>query len=294
MNSHPILAWLFWDPERVVFTIPLINHPIVWYGIWFVFGFIFAYICLIPMIQRRLEGPQELKRERALIALDRLTWLVVIGTIVGARLGHVFLYDWPYYQHHLIEIFKVWRGGLASHGGTVGVIIALVVYRISYYKRFPEITFIGLLDMIAVPTAFTACCIRIGNFFNQEILGTESQHPWAIVFGHPADGSAVVSRHPVQLYEALAYLLLFFFLAYLWISRPKIKPGMLIGIFFILLFTARFFLEFFKLPQSFMVDESFLQTGQYLSLPFILLGIGLIIYGPQIDAWDRNFFTQRR
>jgi phosphatidylglycerol:prolipoprotein diacylglycerol transferase len=280
MHSHFTPAWLFWDPERIAFTLPFVGHPIAWYGIWFVIGFIFAYVCLIPMFQRKLLSK---KRDDALFILDRLTWLIVLGTIVGARLGHVFFYDWPYYSEHLPEIFKVWNGGLASHGGTIGVIIALLIFRFTYRLKFPEITFISLLDMIAVPTAFTACCIRMGNFFNQEILGIESTLPWAIVFGSPADGSSVVPRHPVQLYEGLAYLTIFFFLTYLWIKKPLIRPGMLVGLFFIFIFSSRFFLEFLKLPQTIEDTNVILQTGQLLSLPFIAFGFGLIYFGPKLE-----------
>lgn len=269
------LAWLYWNPDRVVVTLPFINHPIVWYGVWFVLGFIFAYICLIPMIQKKLHNHS---RQEAMAILDKLTWLVVCGTIVGARLGHVFFYDWDYIKNDPIEIFKVWNGGLASHGGTVGVIIALFVFRLLNRKKYPEITFICLLDLLAVPTAFAACCIRIGNFFNQEILGVASNVPWAIIFGSPADGSPIMPRHPVQLYEAASYLVTFILLFSLWYKKENLKDGLLIGLFFVLVFSSRFFIEFLKLPQSPNEVGAFIKTGQWLSVPFILVGFGFILY----------------
>lgn len=278
-----ILAWLIWNPDRIVFTIPGTNHPVVWYGVWFALGFIVGYLILVPMIQRRLLETRlglDTKSARQLAAqyVDRMTGLIVIGTIVGARLGHVFFYEWPRYQHNPIEIFQVWKGGLASHGATLGILLALFLYVYFSRKKFPEITFLTLLDIIVVPTAFAACCIRIGNFFNQEILGIPSSVPWAIIFGDPADGGAIVPRHPVQLYEAIVYFVTFIFLYSLWKFKGSfLRPGMLSGLFFILVFGSRFFLEFLKVPQSAMIDESFLQTGQYLSIPVILAGVLLLL-----------------
>lgn len=276
------LGWLYWNPERTLFTIPIINHPVVWYGLWFALGFIAGYILLIPIFMRQLSQTTQLPntpyrlKDLALFLVDRLTWFMVAGTLIGARLGHVFLYDWPYYKNNLSEIFKIWHGGLASHGGALGILIGLFLYQRTIRKQFPVFSFIALLDIIAVPTALVACCIRIGNFFNQEILGPPTTVPWAIIFGDPVDGGALVPRHPAQLYEAFAYLCIFVILWSLWYRHStKLKQGMLSGLFFIMLFGSRFALEFFKVPQSMIIDESFLQMGQYLSIPFIIAGIFL-------------------
>lgn len=286
MHDTSILAWLYWNPDRVAFTIPFINHPIVWYGIWFVAGLIGGYFLLIPMFQQRLEATRgEPGRAFALPLLDRLTWFVIAGVIIGARLGHVFFYEWSRYEDHLLDIFKVWNGGLASHGGVAGLLIALFFYQLSIRKKFPEFTFIALLDMLAVPSPFTSFCIRIGNFFNQEILGTPTTVPWAIIFGDAADGSAPQPLHPAQLYEALAYLLTFIFLYTLWrIKGLSLRPGVLIGLMFICIFGSRFFIEFVKAHQSTVIDESFLQMGQYLSLPFVIAGIFLCFYNKLITS----------
>lgn len=216
-------------------------------------------------------------RKLSTIFTDRLTWFVVIGTIVGARLGHVFFYDWPYYSEHPLEIVMIRKGGLASHGGTVGVCIGLYLFMLWNRKEFPDISLLRLIDTIAVPTAFTVCCIRIGNFFNQEILGINSSLPWAVVFGHSADGTPPSPRHPVQLYEAAAYLSTFFLLYALWKRYGiDLKGGVLSGLFFIFVFGSRFFIDFLKMPQSMIIDEHFLQMGQYLSIPFVIVGFALL------------------
>lgn len=276
-----LLAWLYWNPDRVAFYIPYFNHPIVWYGIWFVTGLIASYFILVPMFTQRLAAAHRPNPKAiAYSLLDRLTWFAVAGIIIGARLGHVFFYEWPRYQNNLLDIFKVWNGGLASHGGVAGIMIALYLYQRSIRKQYPELNFIALLDMLAVPAPLASFCIRMGNFFNQEILGTPTNMPWAIIFGDPADGSPVQPVHPAQLYEAIAYLFTFIFLYVLWRRKGlSLRPGLMIGLMFILIFGSRFFVEFFKAHLSSVIDESFLQMGQYLSIPFVLGGIALCFYG---------------
>lgn len=275
------LLYLHWNPDRIAFYIPYFHHPIAWYGLFFVFGFMVAYFIMLKLVQSKLNET----KENALFIVDRLTWFVIAGTIVGARLGHVFFYDFPRYKEHPLQILEIWKGGLASHGGAIGVLIALFFYTLYIKKKFPKIHFLTILDLIVIPTAFVGFCIRIGNFFNQEILGTVSQLPWAVVFEDPMERATLVPRHPVQLYEALAYLVTFFILYAL--SRSKRNPGFLSGLFFILVFTSRFFLEFLKLPQSAMIDESVIQTGQLLSLPFIFGGIYLM-FNSRNFGWDKQ------
>lgn len=207
---------------------------------------------------------------------DRVTWFIVLGTIIGARLGHVLFYDWGYYSANPLEILMIRKGGLASHGGTLGIMLALVLFLRWNRSRFPEMTFIKLIDILVIPTAIAVCFIRIANFFNQEILGYPTDKPWGVIFGHAADGTAPIPRHPVQLYEAIAYLFTFIVLYSLWrVKGTRLKTGTLSGLFFILVFGSRFFLEFLKEPQSVM-DSTGLQMGQYLSIPFVLFGIALL------------------
>lgn len=292
------MAWLYWDPNKDLFTIPFIQRPLGWYGLLFVTGILFSYWIVRYLMQVILQErhffsdsekniPQQI-RTMALSLTDRLTWFVVLGIIVGARLGHVFFYDWPYFKHHPEEIFNISEGGLAglaSHGGAVGILLAIALFKISISKKYPELTFWTIVDIVAVPTSLAGFFIRLGNFFNQEILGTPSQLPWAVIFGHPADGSLSMPRHPVQLYEGFAYLFLFVLIFSLWKwTQVRWKPGFITGLFFILLFTIRFFLEFFKTSQSFVIDERNIQMGQYLSLPFILTGFILLYYSQKIKA----------
>ena len=213
---------------------------------------------------------------------DRMVWFVVLGTIIGARLGHVIFYDWFYYSSHPADVFKIWEGGLASHGGIIGIILSLVLYKQLILKDFPEITLLALLDIMVMPSTLAGAFIRIGNFFNQEILGPPTDLPWAIVFGHPIDGSPALPRHPTQLYEALGYFIISMILLYEWKRKGnQLRTGYLFGLCFVLVFTFRFLIEFIKLPQSSMMDETFLQTGQLLSIPFVLLGLYFMWFAPR-------------
>jgi len=275
-----LLAYLYWNPPRFIVTIPFIDRPIAWYGVLFVTGFIFGYFIINKIFSQKLKTTDK-KTEESIFLTDRLTWYVIGGTLIGARLGHVLFYDWPRYQEHLTDIFKIWEGGLASHGGAIGILIAIALFVRRYRKSYPFITFLNTIDMVAIPSALVGFFIRIGNFINQEILGTPTTAPWAVIFGDPADGSLPVPRHPVVLYEGFTYLTIFAILMTLWNKKGQtLKPGYITGLFFILVFTARFFWEFLKSHQGMVLDETYLETGQYLSLPFIALGFYLTLRRP--------------
>ena len=270
------LAYLYWNPDSTLFTLPYFNHPVKWYGLCFMAGFLIGYYLILKPLKNHTNHPQKLA--------DRLLWFVLLGTIIGARLGHVFFYEPAAYLKSPLSILKIWEGGLASHGGTVGVILALLAFRFSSKKEAPNLTFLRICDLVAVPTALVAFFIRLGNFFNQEILGTQTDIPWAVIFGAPFDGSLVVPRHPSQIYEGLAYLALFFFL---WVMQKRNPPaGRMTGIFFIWVFFARFVIEYTKEVQVAIVDQSFLQMGQWLSIPFILLGLLMVLASKQLKAVD--------
>ena len=212
---------------------------------------------------------------------DKFAICMLLATIVGARLGHLLFYeDFANYLSNPLEILKIWEGGLASHGAAVAIIIMVFLFSMYLQKKSHPISWLNLLDLVAVPTAFAAIFIRIGNFFNQEIVGIKSLLPWAIIFGNPADGSLVIPRHPVQLYEALFYALVFVILLYL-SRKPKffLKGGKLIGLFLFMIFSFRFFIEFYKVKQSVLLGHhSIILMGQYLSIPFIVLGIVLFYF----------------
>ncbi|MFT4552094.1 MAG: phosphatidylglycerol:prolipoprotein diacylglycerol transferase [Chlamydiales bacterium] len=274
MSIHDTSAWFHWDPSRNLFVIPYFERAVAWYGFFFALGFIVGYFAVLRIFSRELNS-----KEKSVELADSLLWYVVIGCIVGARLGHVLFYDWPQFQNDLFSIFRVWEGGLASHGGAVGVLLGLLIFRLRWRKSSPSITFAVLCDSLAIPTAFVAGCIRIGNFFNQEILGTVTSVPWAIVFGHPADGSSPLPRHPVQLYESVFNFAVFALLFYCW-KNNKVQVGKWIysGLFLSLIFSFRIVIEVFKLPESMLLSgDSSLLMGQYLSIPFAFAGYALLI-----------------
>lgn len=280
-----ILSSLYWNPPKNVFTIPFIDRPIAWYGVLFVTGFIIGYFIIIQVFINYLNTVSESSakknnRELAIQLADYFTWFTVIGTLVGARLGDVFFYHWDYFKEHPSQIIRVWEGGLSSHGGTIGILVAIFLYSLYVKKYVPSLSFIRLIDFFAIPTGLVGCFIRIGNFVNQEILGIPSDAPWAVIFGNPLDHSTPIPRHPVQLYEAFAYLTIFVIIYTVWKKKGFGTPGMLSGLLLILVFSSRIILEFWKETQNSIIDPYFpLQMGQVLSIPCILLGIFLIMYG---------------
>lgn len=279
------ILWITWNPPKTAFTIPYIDLDVAWYGILFASGFLLGYLIIIPLFKDALWRSRGIplndpeNTADATNAADKLMWYTIIGTVVGARLGHMLFYDFHMFWQDPMEIFMLRHGGLASHGGTIGVMIAIVFYLRNTRALLPGLTFVTLMDIMVIPTAVVAFCIRMGNFVNQEILGTATTVPWAVIFGHPADHHAPVPRHPAQLYEALLYLATFFILISIWMKwKGKLKAGFISGIFYILVFGGRFLIEFVKERQGGIFDESFLQVGQYLSIPFIILGIYLAFF----------------
>lgn len=235
-----------------------------WYGLMFAIGFWIGYLIVARMFKH--EGAPE----RWLGIL--LIW-TVLGTVIGARLGHVFFYAWDYYSQHISEIPKIWQGGLASHGGTIGVILGVLGFSFFTTKRSPLWTF----DRLVVPIALVGALIRIGNLMNSEIYGCPTDLPWGFVFvrGHEWRGLAC---HPTQIYEALAYLALFVVMMWMyWKRNDEKRPGLIFGVFLTWLFTARFLIEFVKNVQEPFEQDMVLNMGQLLSIPFILTGIFFIV-----------------
>lgn len=218
-------------------------------------------------------------KNKALHVTDKITFYVIVATIIGARIGHILFYENIFfYLKHPLNIFKLWEGGLASHGAAVAIIIALILLCFRLKDFYPRLSFLTLLDLVSLPTAFAAVCIRLGNFFNQEILGKKTASIFGVLFLNPRDGTYPAIRHPAQLYEAFFYLIVFLVLLFL-SYKPKIflKEGKFIGLFLVLVFTFRFFIEFIKEEQSNLLSNgSILTMGQYLSIPFIILGLVLL------------------
>lgn len=265
-----ILNYITWDVDPEIFSIGSLS--IRWYGLMFAMAFLSGYLVFTKALKiKRLDADM----------LDQLLIYVAVGVIAGARLGHCLFYEPSYYLSNPIEILKIWKGGLASHGAAVGIVLALWLY-----VRKHKLSFLWLMDRLVIVVPLAGAFIRIGNLFNSEIYGRPTDLPWAFLFVRdrvidPETGLQLpnVPSHPTQIYEALSYLLIF---AVLFIfykkKKDEIRDGLIFGIFLILLFTARFFIEFIKNDQVSFETGMLFNMGQWLSLPFILLGIGLIIY----------------
>jgi phosphatidylglycerol---prolipoprotein diacylglyceryl transferase len=231
-----------------------------WYGIFFALGFALGYM-IMAQIYRHERRPEE--------HLSTLFLYIFLGALIGARLGHVFFYQPDYYLPRPWEILMIWQGGLASHGGFTGLIIALYLY----WRKYRDMSFLKLCDRMVIAALPAAGLIRIGNFFNSEIVGTPTNVPWAIIFLRVDD----IPRHPAMLYEALAYFVVFVILYIAYWKADIIKiSGRVLGAAFIACFSARFLIEFVKEEQVWFEQGMLLNMGQLLSLPFIALGLVLL------------------
>ena len=259
-------SFIVWDINPTIIDSFI---TIRWYGLMFAIGFWIGFNLVARMFRR--EGVPE-------NWVSILLVYVGIATIVGARLGHVFFYQWDYYSQHPWKILATWEGGLASHGGAIGIIIAVILFSIFTTKRNPLWTF----DLLTIVIALVGGLIRLGNLMNSEIFGHATDLPWGFMFVRSAEwqqlypGQAV---HPTQIYEALTYFALFGLMWWMyWRRNCGERPGLLFGTFLIGTFGSRFFVEFIKNPQVAFEQDMLLNMGQLLSIPFVLLGVFLIIY----------------
>jgi prolipoprotein diacylglyceryl transferase len=253
-----IFQVISWNPDPEIFRLgPL---AVRWYGVLFASGFFFGYL-----IMRKFFKNEGISDE----VLDRLTIYMAIGTIVGARLGHCFFYEPGYYLRNPLEILYIWRGGLASHGAAIGIPLALW-----FFVKKEKKPYIWILDRIAVVVALAGVLIRLGNLMNSEIYGVETIVSWGFVFLRNGENAP---KHPTQIYEAIAYLFIFLLLLRIyWRKKGEFIPGVLTGLFTILVFTARFFIEFVKEDQVAFESAMKLNMGQLLSIPLILLGFAIL------------------
>ena len=251
------LLILFWDIHPELIRVG--PFAIRWYGLFFGLAF-FVGFYIIRSIFRQEKKPEQ--------DLDRLVTYTIAGAVIGARLGHCLFYDPGYYLSQPLEILMVWRGGLASHGGAAGIFFALFLYT----RSRPDQPYLWLLDRVAIPTALGGCFIRIGNFFNSEIIGTPTGLPWGIEFGR-VDSFV---RHPAQLYESIGYGLIFVLLFLIYRKQFQDAPrGLFLGTFLVAVFAFRFFIEFVKMRQAAYGHGMPLSVGQLLSIP--LVGLGLLL-----------------
>jgi prolipoprotein diacylglyceryl transferase len=252
-----LLTFIEWNPSPEIF--PGTWLPVRWYGLLFASGFFFGYL-IMQKIFKHEKLPIKL--------LDQLATYMIVSTVIGARLGHVIFYEWDYYQSNLLEILKIWNGGLASHGAAIGILFALYLF-----SRKNKKPYLWVVDRIVIVVALAGFFIRMGNLMNSEIFGIETTVPWAFIFVQIDN----IPRHPTQIYEALSYLAIFGYLYwYYWKTNGKPRPGFIFGMFLILLFSMRFFIEFVKVPQVGFEADMVLNMGQWLSIPFVLVGFYLV------------------
>lgn len=250
-------------------------YELRWYSLLFAVGFILSFFFLGKLFRKELV-PEE--------KLDVLVVYVVVATVLGARLGHCLFYEFDYYSQHLAEIFLPFRfspdfelvgfRGLASHGGAIGIFIAILIY-----CQNQQMKVFWVLDKLALVIPLACAFIRLGNLFNSEMIGPPTSVPWAFVFQQIDN----IPRHPGQVYEAVAYFLIFIFLN-LFSKRINRKNGFIFGLFLVLMFLARFILEFFKIDQVSFESGMMLNMGQLLSLPFIIAGILLMAWKSKMDS----------
>jgi prolipoprotein diacylglyceryl transferase len=261
-NDNMIFNAVTWNVDPEMFSIGALS--VRYYGLLFAAGFLVGYYLLEKMFKREGIAPEW---------LDKIFIYVLVATVLGARLGHVFFYGWDYYSTHPAEILKVWHGGLASHGGAIGIVIAIWLYSRYVTKKSP----IWALDRIVVPVALAGAMIRLGNLMNSEIIGRVTDVSWAFIFSRAEVADPSLPRHPSQLYEASMYLIVFAVLMYLyWKTEARNKQGLLFGVFLIGVFMARFVIEFVKENQEAFESTMTLNMGQILSIPFVLAGIWFI------------------
>jgi prolipoprotein diacylglyceryl transferase len=258
-----IIAEIFWNVNPEI--VKLGPFSLRYYGLLFASGFVFGYWILGKIFKDEKRPESD---------IEQLSLYVILGTVIGARLGHCLFYNPIYYLTNPFEIIKVWEGGLASHGGAIGILIAL--YLLS--KKMKGVSMLWILDRLVIVVALAATLIRLGNLFNSEIIGTSSNLPWAFVF----ERVDKIPRHPAQLYESIFYFISFIILFFTYKKfRGKLKIGFMFGLFLILIFGFRFFVEFIKVEQSPFEKALPLDMGQILSIPFVAAGLYFVFRKPK-------------
>ncbi len=261
-----LLSVFYWDVSPEIFSVDLgesFTLAVRWYSLMFALSFFIGFYLFQYIYKTEKKNVED---------LDDLVLYMFLATIIGARLGHVIFYDFHYYFiEHPIEIFQVWKGGLASHGAIFTILLALYIFA----KKHKGYTFIWLLDRMVWIVALAAAFIRTGNFFNSEIVGLPTDGTWGVVF---MQNGETFPRIPIMLFESVSYFAVFVLLSYLYVTKKgKVKPGLMSAIFFILMLSFRFLWEFWKSDYG---EKIFLglNSGQLLSIPFVFMGFVLLYY----------------
>ncbi len=290
-----ILNYITWNVDPVLFHLGSLQ--VRWYGLLWALGFLIGYFIMKRIYQREKMAED---------ALDKLLIYMLVSTVVGARLGHCLFYEPDYYLSNPLKIFAVWEGGLASHGGAIGILIGLWLYVRSYNKSKKEkndlqhINYIWILDRIVVAVCLVGALIRVGNVINHEIYGTPTSLPWGFVFMRgaeqfcgtvdnytacnawdaPCPPSEWLPCHPTGLYEAFFCLVAMGILLWMYYKRDlgHKQPGLMFGTFLVIIFGSRICIEFLKNVQVEFERNMVFDMGQWLSVPFVLIGIGMIVW----------------
>lgn len=264
------ILYIHWNISPEIFSLGALS--IRYYSLLFAGGIVICFLIMKQVFEHR-KYPLEL--------LDKLTLYVVLGTVIGARLGHCLFYEPQYYLEHPLEIILPFKGfpgtdnfritgfqGLASHGAAVGIVIGTYLFCRKYKFKF-----LHVFDLLALVIPIAAASIRLGNLFNSEILGMPTEMPWGFIFTRVDD----IPRHPAQLYESLSYFAIFLFIYYrLRPNLDRFRHGFVFGFMLLAMFTARFLLEFLKEDQEAFEQGMLLNMGQLLSIPFMVLGAYLV------------------
>ena len=290
-----LLNYITWNVDPVLFSVG--SFSVRWYGLFWALGFLFGYF-----IMRKIYRREHMSDD----SLDKLLVYMLLFTVVGARLGHCLFYEPSVYLVHPLDILKVWEGGLASHGGAIGILLGLWIYMRRYNKspkkkdERPSISYIWLFDRIVIAVCLVGALIRCGNVMNHEIYGTPTSLPWGFVFlrgaeqfcgtvdnytacnawDAPCPPSEWLPCHPTGLYEAFFCLVAMGILLWMYYKRNlgDKQPGLMFGTFLVIIFGSRILIEFLKNVQVEFEKGMTFDMGQWLSIPFLLLGIGLIVW----------------
>ena len=261
------LLFVHWNMNPEIFRIG--GFAVRWYGVLFVSGFILGYWMFTKFCQKERVDTK---------MLDPLLFTLLIGTLVGSRLGHCIFYQPEYYfgsWKGFLELFQIWKGGLASHGGAMMLVLCMIWFAHKYGPKY-HIDFMWLVDHLAIAVAFAGAFIRLGNLCNSEIYGDVTSLPWGFIFERRGETEP---KHPTQIYESLSYFILGLILVWIYVKRlNKTYRGTFIGIFFIVCFGMRFLIEFIKEPQVEFEESMTLDMGQWLSMPFVILGIASLVW----------------